>query len=68
MIDTDYTGEVKVILRNHSSIDYEFKAGDSIGQLIVERIQRSEAITVEELAETERGTKDFGQVILDQNE
>ena len=33
VISEDYTGKVKVILRNHSSIDYEFKAGDRIAQL-----------------------------------
>ena len=33
VIDEDYTGEVQVILRNHSSIDYEFKAGHHIAQL-----------------------------------
>ena len=60
VIDSDYTGEVKVILRNHSDIDYKFKAGDRIVQLIVERTQTSEAMTVEELVETERGAKGFG--------
>ena len=60
VIDADYTREVKVILRNHSSIDYEFKAGDRITQLIVERIQTSEAITVEELVKTALGKKGFG--------
>ena len=49
-----------MILRNHSDIDYEFEAGDRIAQLIVERIQTSEAITVEELDETKHGTKGFG--------
>ena len=49
-----------MILRNHSDIDYEFKAGDRIAQLIVERIQSSEAITVEALVKTEGGTKGFG--------
>ena len=59
VIDADYTGEVKAILRNHSSIDYEFKAGDCIAQLIVEIIETSEAITVEERGKTECGTKGF---------
>ena len=35
VIDADYTGEVRVILRNHGTSDYEFKAGDRIAQLIV---------------------------------
>ena len=37
VIDADYTGEVKVILRNHREEDYQFKAGDRIAQLIVEK-------------------------------
>ena len=49
VIDADYMGEVKVILRNESDSDYEFKAGDRIAQLIVERIQIREAITVDKL-------------------
>lgn len=48
------------MLRKHSCIDYKFKAGDHIAQLIVERIQTSEAITVDEVVETEHGTKEFG--------
>ena len=28
VIDADYTGEVRVILQNHGTSDYEFKAGD----------------------------------------
>ena len=60
VIDADYTGEVKVILRNQGKDDYEFKVANCIAQLIVERIQTREAITVEELVETERETQGFG--------
>ena len=64
IIDGDSTGEIRVILRNHGTSDYEFKAGDRIAQLIVERIQTSEAVGVEELIETERGTQGFGSTDL----
>ena len=64
VIDEDYTGEVRVILRNHDTTDYEFKAGDRIAQLIVERIQTCEAMVVDELVETERGTPGFGSTDL----
>ena len=37
VIDADYTGEVKVIVRNHGKEDYQFKAGDRMAQLIVEK-------------------------------
>ena len=60
VIDADYTGEIRVILPNHGTSDYEFKAGDRIAQLIVETIQTSEAVVVDKLGETERGKQGFG--------
>ena len=53
VIDADYTGEIRVILRNHDTSDYEFKARDRIAQLIVERIQTSEAVVVDKLGNPE---------------
>ena len=64
VIDADYTGEVRVILRNHGTTDYEFKAGDRIAELIVERIQTREGVVVDKLVETERGTQGFGSTDL----
>ena len=57
VIDADYIGEVRVILGNHGTTDYQFKAGDQITQLIVERIQTSEAVVVDKLRETQRGSQ-----------
>ena len=37
MIDPDYTGEIKVLLFNHSDADFDVKKGDRVGQLILER-------------------------------
>ena len=64
VIDADYTGEVRIILRNHGTTDYEFRTGDRIAQLIVEKIQTSEAVVVDKLVETERGTQGFGPTDL----
>jgi hypothetical protein len=64
VIDADYTGEVKVILRNHGKADCQFKAGDRIAQLIIERIQATDAMEVDELVTTDRGTKGFGSTDL----
>ena len=33
VIDADYTGEVRVILRNHGTTDYKFTAGDRMAQI-----------------------------------
>jgi len=60
VIDADYTGERKVILRNHEDTSYEFKAGDRMGQLIVEKIQTHNAMEIDNLDDMERGTQGFG--------
>jgi len=60
VIDTDYRGEVKVILVNHNSIDYEVRKGDHIAQLIVERLDDQDWMEVEELNGTERAEKGLG--------
>ena len=60
VIDADYIGEIKVILRNHGTEDYQFKAGDRIAQHIVEKMELDEAMEIGELDETERGTEGFG--------
>ena len=49
VIDVDYTGEVKVILRNHGKADCLYKAGDRIAQLIIEKIANSDAMEVDDL-------------------
>jgi len=54
VIDADYTGEVKVILRNHGEANYIFKAGDRIAQLIIEKIANADAMEVNNLEVTER--------------
>ena len=64
VIDADYTGEVRAILRNHGITDYKFKAGDRITQSIVEKIQTSKAVVVDKLVETERGAQGFGSTDL----
>ena len=38
VIDEDYRGEIKVIIFNHSCVDFEIKRGQRIAQLVCERI------------------------------
>jgi len=59
VIDSDYTGEVKVILRNHGEGNCIFKAGDRMAQLIVEKVANADAMEVDELEITERGKMGF---------
>ncbi len=60
VIDSDYRGQVKVLLFNHSEVDFEIKEGDRIAQLIIERIDTPEVVVVEELEESVRGAGGFG--------
>ena len=60
VIDADYTGEVKVIVRNHCKADCVFKVGDRIAQLIIEKVASADAMEIEDLETTERGKLGFG--------
>jgi len=60
VIDADYTGEVKVILRNHGEADCVFKVEDRIAQLIVEKVADADGMEVDDLGITERGKMGFG--------
>ncbi|OEJ80464.1 Deoxyuridine 5'-triphosphate nucleotidohydrolase [Hanseniaspora osmophila] len=61
VVDRDYTGEVKVILFNHSEKDFEVVKGDRVAQLILERIVEDAAVVVvESLEESARGAGGFG--------
>lgn len=58
-IDSDYRGEIKVILYN-TSIPYTIQKGDRIAQIVFTRAEQAELITVNELSETDRGQGGFG--------
>ena len=60
VIDSDYRGQVKVLLFNHSEVDFEIKEGDRVAQLVLERIYTPEVLVVEELKESIRGAGGFG--------
>jgi len=60
VIDADYPGEVKVILRNHGKADCVFKTGDRIAQLIIEKVADADAMEVDDLEATEPGRSGFG--------
>jgi len=60
VIHVDYTGEIEVILRNDGDTSYQFKAGDRIAQLIVEKIQTHAPMEIDNLDDTEKGAQGFG--------
>ena len=59
-IDSDYRGEVKVILANLSEDNFEIARGDRIAQLVPAPVQRASFAEVETLDETARGAGGFG--------
>ena len=59
-IDSDYRGEVKVILINHSQSDFAIARGDRIAQLVLAPVTVACWDEVEELDATERGQGGFG--------
>lgn len=59
-IDSDYRGEVGVILINLSSEKVTIQPGDRIAQMIVARYEKAVWIPESELGATERGSKGFG--------
>ena len=59
-IDSDYRGEVKVILINLSSEPFEVRRGDRVAQLVLAPVTRASWMPVDELDETARGAGGFG--------
>lgn len=60
VIDSGYTGSIKVKLYNHGVEDHRFKKGDKIIQLVIYPIYTPDLEIVDELEETERGSAGFG--------
>ena len=60
VIDSDYRGIIKVILRNFSDDTLSIFKGDKIAQIIITKISTPKLIVVEILDDTERGEGGFG--------
>ncbi len=59
-IDSDYRGEVKVLLVNLSSNIYTVQPDDRIAQLVLSPVIKAKLIETDSLNETSRGTGGFG--------
>lgn len=59
-IDSDYRGEIKVILINLGDKDFTINNGDRIAQMIFIKHEQADFELVEELQDTERGEGGFG--------
>jgi len=59
-IDSDYRGEIKVIIFNHGNNDFIVKNGDRIAQMILAPIMKMELEEAQNLPQTIRGKGGFG--------
>jgi dUTP pyrophosphatase len=60
VIDSEYRGEIKVLLFNHSDQDYAIERGERVAQLIVQKFEKVDFIPVDSLESTVRGGNGFG--------
>lgn len=59
-IDSDYRGELKVLLVNLGKEDFTVKSGDRIAQIILAPVTQADFVQAELLSQTERGEGGFG--------
>src|SRR5512145_96726 len=60
VIDSDYRGELKVVLVNHGDEPFRIAPGDRVAQLLVQRVERARFTAAERVADTARGRSGFG--------
>jgi dUTP pyrophosphatase len=59
-IDSDYRGEIRVILFNTSDRDFQVRRGDRIAQIVFSVLADVELVEADSLSETSRGAGGFG--------
>jgi len=59
-IDSDYRGEVGVVLANLGHAPFEIRRGERIAQLVVLPVTRADLVEVTRVSETQRGNGGFG--------
>ena len=59
-IDSDYRGEIKIILFNFGKDDFVIQRGDRIAQMVISKVIKMNLITSDNLSKTSRGSGGFG--------
>ena len=59
-IDSDYRGEVQVLLANLGDEPFAIARGERIAQLVVQRVERAELVATNSISTTARGAGGFG--------
>ncbi len=65
-IDSDYRGEIRVIIINHGLDDYTINNGDRIAQLVISPVTHAEISEYKNLSDTKRNTGGFGHTGISQ--
>ena len=60
VVDSDYRGEIKVVLVNHGAEPFRIAPGDRVAQLLVQRVERATFARRDDLGSTGRGEGGFG--------
>ena len=60
VIDSDYRGEVRVVLVNHGPASFSIASGDRVAQLLLQRVERAAFVPSSKLEDTDRGGDGFG--------
>jgi dUTP pyrophosphatase len=60
VVDSDYRGEVRVVLVNHGDEPFRIEKGDRVAQLLLQRVERAAFAAVASIGETDRGEGGFG--------
>ncbi|CCO08239.1 Deoxyuridine 5'-triphosphate nucleotidohydrolase Dut [Desulforamulus hydrothermalis Lam5 = DSM 18033] len=64
VVDSDYRGEVMVLLHNAGEYKVSFRSGERIAQAVIQTLPDIELVECEELSETARGKSGFGSTGL----
>lgn len=63
-IDSDYRGEIGIVLINHGTTNFEYKTGDRIAQMVIAAVSLTNPHEVGSLSTTDRGDGGFGSTGL----
>jgi dUTP pyrophosphatase len=64
-IDSDYTGEIRILLVNYSTETFTIRPGERVAQMIISKYEKVEWEEAQTLIETERGEGGFGSTGLE---
>ena len=60
VVDSDYTGEIKVALVNLSNTPYTIENGERVAQMVIMEVAKANFTVTDELEKTQRGSGGFG--------